>query len=71
MALDEYFFSRVESGRIDGILRLYDWEPGSISIGYFCKTEDFNREKIRQDGIKVVRRLTGGSSIYHNDDITY
>jgi len=71
MAADNYFFEEAENDRIPGILRLYDWKPYGISIGSFFKTSHLNTEKISNDNIKIVRRITGGNAVLHRGDITY
>ncbi len=47
------------------IFRLYGWSPKCVSLGRNQK-EDFLTEKI-----DVVRRLTGGRALLHDDEITY
>jgi lipoate-protein ligase A len=71
MAIDEALLSSVQSGAAP-ILRLYEWNPPGISIGYFQsanKTVDIN--KCLRKGIKIVRRVTGGRAVLHNDELTY
>ena len=48
------------------IFRLYAWSPRCISLGRNQK-DDF----IRSKSIDVVRRLTGGRALLHDDEITY
>ena len=47
------------------IFRLYGWSPKCVSLGRNQK-EDFLTEKI-----DVVRRLTGGRALLHDNEITY
>lgn len=52
-------------------LRLYGWEPRTISIGFNQEMGDFDRDKLAQDGIAIVRRPTGGRAIFHAHELTY
>jgi len=50
--------------------RLYQWNPSAVSIGYFQSLEaevDVNACK----GIDIVRRITGGGAVYHDQELTY
>lgn len=48
------------------VFRLYAWSPKCISLGRNQK-EDF----IQNTNIDVVRRLTGGRALLHDNEITY
>ncbi|MCS6990147.1 MAG: lipoate--protein ligase family protein [Chloroherpetonaceae bacterium] len=52
-------------------LRLYQWSPPAISIGYHQRESDFDMAKLRADGIELCRRPTGGRAVFHIDDLTY
>lgn len=71
MAADEYFFDQAENNNISGILRLYNWSPPGLSMGFFFKTAHFDLNRIKKDNIKIVRRITGGNAVLHRGDITY
>jgi len=47
-------------------LRLYRWQPATVSIGYFQRAAAF-----AQTPFEVVRRLTGGGAICHDREITF
>ncbi len=49
------------------IFRLYGWSPGCISLGRNQK-DDFLQGNCDTD---VVRRLTGGRALLHDDEVTY
>jgi lipoate-protein ligase A len=71
MALDEVLMLNSVNERIP-ILRLYGWKPATVSIGYFQSLDDeVDREKCRQAGIDVVRRMTGGGAVFHDSELTY
>lgn len=53
-------------------LRLYTWRPIAVSIGYFQSISDeVDEEFCRAHGIDVVRRMTGGGAVFHDEEITY
>ncbi len=53
-------------------LRFYGWEPRAVSIGYFQGIgQEVDLEKCAQLGVDVVRRLTGGGAVYHDQELTY
>ena len=54
------------------ILRLYGWQPPTVSIGYFqSMDEEVDVKKCKQMGIDVVRRITGGGAVLHESELTY
>jgi lipoate-protein ligase A len=72
MALDEAIFQSCRRGQALPTLRLYLWKPPGVSIGYFQsleKTVDLN--KCKESNIDVVRRITGGRVVLHENEITY
>lgn len=71
MAIDETMFRLYEDGGTP-VFRLYGWEPTGISIGNNQNAgEILHLTQCYTAGIPVVRRITGGSAIYHGDEITY
>lgn len=71
MACDEYFLNLCNDKKIDGIVRFYSWSPSALSVGRFFRTAKLDLKKIEDDGIPLVRRITGGNAIFHNNDFTY
>ena len=64
MACDEWLLYNI--GRFGRpILRVYGWDRPAFSIGYF------QAYKVREAGVAVVRRPTGGGSVDHRLDETY
>ncbi len=55
----------------EAILRFYGWSPYTVSIGFHQNIQDFNLQKLEQDGIGIVRRPTGGRAILHAHELTY
>jgi lipoate---protein ligase len=53
-------------------LRFYGWEPPAITLGYFQSAEkEVDLERCAEEGIDVIRRLTGGGAVFHDKEITY
>ena len=71
MALDERLASQLFSDGLDGVLRVYGWDPPCISLGYHQSLETLDLHKIRREGIDAVRRPTGGRTILHWEELTY
>lgn len=70
MCLDLFFVQVVEKTKIP-VLRFYGWNPFCISLGHHQKTENINFDKIQSFKADIVRRPTGGSAIYHAQELTY
>jgi len=71
MSIDEAVMIKLRENQSLPILRIYKWDPPTISIGYFQKSEDINFDRCKEDGIMVVRRLTGGRAVLHDIELTY
>lgn len=56
----------IENSSKEPVFRLYAWNPKCISLGRNQK-DDF----LKDNSIDVVRRLTGGRALLHDDEITY
>lgn len=53
-------------------IRLYQWGPACVSLGYAQPETDVDAAAARELGLDVVRRPTGGGAILHaEDEITY
>ncbi|MFC1482839.1 biotin/lipoate A/B protein ligase family protein [Candidatus Margulisiibacteriota bacterium] len=72
MAIDEELLESFDPEKAQPIFRLYQWRPAGISLGRFQKPEEIiNIEACKKDNIPVVKRITGGGLIFHDDEITY
>lgn len=71
MAIDEFLMHSPCAGQA-GVLRFYSWDHPSVSIGYFQKVGDaVKRFDAVNKGIPVVRRISGGGTVLHGDDLTF
>jgi lipoate-protein ligase A len=71
MALDEALLQSVQAGLALPTLRLYDWVPATLSLGYAQPLRNVDLTKLEELGWGIVRRPTGGRAILHVDEITY
>ncbi len=71
MAVDDFLFRSIEkNGRT--YLRFYAWESPTASLGYSQKAADvLDLDTCREQGIDVVRRITGGKMVLHHHEVTY
>ncbi len=72
MALDEVAAETAGSGG-PRTVRVYRWEPSTLSLGYNQDESTVDWDVCEQEGITVTRRQTGGGGIYHDStgDISY
>ncbi len=71
MAIDEAVLIGLREKKSTPILRIYKWIPPTITLGYFQSIKDIDIALCKKDGIGVVRRLTGGRAVLHNEELTY
>jgi len=71
MAVDEALLRSVGAGESLPVLRLYDWLPPTLSLGYGQPLADVDEVRLADHGWGLVRRLTGGRAILHIDELTY
>jgi lipoyl(octanoyl) transferase len=71
MALDEAIAISVRKGSSPPTLRIYSWAAPSLTLGAFQKPDSINLAFCRDLSIPVVRRLTGGRAVLHDDELTY
>ncbi len=71
MAADASLWALAEGGQSSPIVRIYGWDRPSITIGYHQRL-DRAVAVGRLDGTPVVRRITGGRALLHDDgELTY
>jgi lipoate-protein ligase A len=69
MAVDAWLLA---DARREGaaVLRLYDWDPAALSLGYFQRLAEVPAAAGR-DPERLVRRVTGGGAIHHAHELTF
>jgi lipoate-protein ligase A len=75
MAIDEALLLARLAGAAPPTVRFFAWAPPTISLGYGQPLDrHVSLETARALGVGLVRRLTGGSAIYHDGperELTY
>jgi len=72
MAVDEAIMLLHRKNEVPPTLRFYSWKPAALSLGYFQKTKaEIDYKKCQDEKIDLVRRLTGGRAILHDQELTY
>src|SRR5699024_10331336 len=72
MAIDEALLRWHSEGKIPPTIRFYGWSKPSLTVGQFQNVDsaiDFSGVEKHQ--CDFVRRLTGGSAVLHDDELTY
>lgn len=69
MARDEHLLH--SDTRKPACLRLYQWTPATISLGYFQRFTAVAELPKPLCDLPIVRRATGGGAILHDREITY
>lgn len=74
MSLDEALLTLRATCSAASTVRIYFMKPSAVTIGYFQRLRDsVDLEYAEALGIPVVRRITGGGSVYHDEkgEVTY
>lgn len=72
MAIDECLIRWLEAGDIPPTLRFYGWSAPTLSVGKNQKiTRAIDLDAVKRHDCEFVRRLTGGSAVLHDDELTY
>lgn len=72
MALDEALLNWHSEKLIPPVIRFYEWNPATLSIGYFQQAnKEINLDEVRRQGLGFVRRPTGGRAVLHDKELTY
>jgi lipoate-protein ligase A len=71
MAIDEAILHALADGQGQPTLRLYQWNPPCLSLGYNQHWRDIDEVACRELGYTWTRRATGGKAILHTDEATY
>jgi lipoate-protein ligase A len=74
MAIDEAILTARIHNLVPNTIRFYRWKPSAVSIGKFQNIQnEVNLENCKKYGVGIVRRITGGGTVYHDaeGEITY
>lgn len=72
MAIDEALLQWHSEGKIRPVIRFYGWKNPSLTVGHFQNVEKtINFSGVEKHQCDFVRRLTGGSAVLHDDELTY
>ena len=74
MAIDEAVLMERVTNLVPNTLRIYKWKPSAVSVGRFQTVEkEACVQACRQHSVDIVRRMTGGGSVYHDaeGEVTY
>ncbi len=67
----ELLENAIQNQSPEPVFRLYGWSPACVSVGRNQSDLFIDKQLLAEDGIDVVRRLTGGRALLHDDEITY
>lgn len=68
---NELLEQSIQEGILEPIFRLYGWSPACISLGKNQSDGFIDKQFLKDTGVDMVRRLTGGRALLHDDEITY
>lgn len=72
MAVDEALLESVTEQGAAPVVRLYGFEPPTLSVGRFQKTDGiFDFAAAAAAGVDFVRRPSGGQAVLHAEELTY
>jgi lipoate-protein ligase A len=71
MAIDEAILQALAEGHGQPTLRLFQWEPPCLSLGYNQHWHELDEAACQRLGYTWTRRPTGGKAILHTDEATY
>lgn len=72
MQIDSDLFDYAIENKLEyPIFRLYGWSPACISLGRNQNDSFIDKQFLKDTGIDLVRRLTGGRALLHDNEITY
>ncbi|HME56208.1 MAG TPA: hypothetical protein VKM55_28655 [Candidatus Lokiarchaeia archaeon] len=65
LAIDEVLFDEMDRPEYQGpnIIRFYQFSPPSIVVGFHQDIKEINLQYIRETGLELGRRITGGGAI--------
>ncbi len=70
MARDRELLRSHRAGE-DPVLRIYQWDPPCVTLGYNQDPQSFAGDEVAAAGYDLVQRPTGGRAILHAEELTY
>jgi lipoate-protein ligase A len=67
----EILENAIISQQQEPVFRVYGWSPACVSLGRNQSDEFLDRKFLKSKNIDIVRRLTGGRALLHDNEITY
>ena len=61
----------VKNNLQEPVFRLYGWSPACVSLGRNQRSDFIDENLLKENNIDLVRRLTGGRALLHDNEITY
>jgi lipoate-protein ligase A len=61
----------IENKATKPIFRLYGWSPACVSLGRNQSDDFLDKSFLKSQNIEIVRRLTGGRALLHDNELTY
>lgn len=72
MSIDSVLLEGVRKNYQGPILRFYSWSSSCVSVGYSQIIEKtVNVDNCKKDRVDIIRRVTGGGTVFHDEEITY
>jgi lipoyl(octanoyl) transferase len=71
MAIDEAVARAVAARTAPPTLRLYGWSPPTLTLGRGQPYADADIDMLRQAGVSLVRRMSGGTAVLNRDELSY
>lgn len=71
MAVDQVLADSAAGAGGRPAIRLYGFRSPTLSIGRFQPVEHVRLDRLRADGIPLIRRPTGGRAVLHAAEVTY
>lgn len=72
MACDLAISNYISSSKFNHpTIRIYSWTIPTLSLGKHQKLDNINIDYLKEAGIDLVRRPTGGRAVLHHKELTY
>jgi lipoyl(octanoyl) transferase len=68
LALTEAIMNLVATGEAPPTLRVYSWSEPVVIMGVGQSSSDLDLEVCRNNGFRVLRRIGGGTAVFHDQD---